>query len=103
MKIRRSLLKDTVAVETYTGSGAYGPVYSSAANVLVNVDSTRRLVRDATGREVVSEASLYVHPDDAAVFVPESRISIGGRTSTVLVANPQTFRGKTICIKVACS
>ena len=103
MKIRRSLLKDSVSVEPYTGSGAYGPVYGTAKTVRVNVDATRRLVRDATGREVVSEASLYVHPDDAASFVPESRLTIGGRVSTVLVANPQTFRGKLVCVKAACS
>ena len=30
MKVRRSLLKDAVAVETYVGDGAYGPVYAAA-------------------------------------------------------------------------
>jgi hypothetical protein len=103
MKIRRSLLKDTVSVQTYTGESAYGPVYAAATSARVNVDATRRLVRNAAGEEVVSEATLYVHPNDAALFVPESRVSIGDRLSTVLGVSVQTFRGSDAFAKVSCS
>lgn len=103
MKIRRSLLKDTVTVETYQGEGAYGAVYAAAVSVRVNVDGTRRLVRDASGAEVIAEATLSVHPSDASLFAPESRLTINGYTSKVINANLQTFRGSTVYLKVACS
>lgn len=103
MKVRRSLLKDTVSVTTYAGDGAYGPVYAAAVNVRCNVDATRRLVRNANGDEAVSEATLAVHPDDAAVFTPESAVTIDGRASRVLASSPQTFRGGTVYLKVVCS
>ena len=103
MKIRRSLLKGTVAVETYTGEGAYGPVYASAVTVPCNLDTTRRLVRNANGEESVSECTLYVHPDNAAAFAAQSRLTVGGRTSTVLAASSQEFRGQAHHTKVACT
>ena len=103
MKVRRSLLKDHVAVGTYSGDGAYGPAYAAAVTVCCNVQAKRRLVRNANGDEVVSEATLQVHPDDAALFVPESNIVIAGRASRVLTASPQTFRGSTVFVEVTCS
>lgn len=110
MKIRRSQLKDTVSVETHSGEGAYGPVYETdgSGNPVVhtirwNYDGTRRLVRGANGEEVVSEGTGQAHPDDAAQFTPESRLTIDGRTSTVLAVNPQTIRGQMHHLKVVCS
>jgi hypothetical protein len=97
------MLKDTVAVESYSGEGAYGPIYAASATVSCNIDGTRRLVRNANGDEVVSEATLHVHPNDAAAFVPESRVTISGRASTVLSVNSQTFRGQAVYAKVTCS
>jgi hypothetical protein len=103
MKIRRSLLKDSVSVEPYAGQGAYGPVYTAPQTVSVALDHTRRLVRNSEGAEVVSEATLYVHPDDEARFPAQSRVTIAGRTSEVLATSPQTMRGQTVLVKVACS
>lgn len=103
MKIRRSMLKDTVTVETWTGEGAYGAAYADPVTIRWNYDGTRRLARNANGEEVVSEGTGQAHPDDAAQFTPESRLTIDGRTSTVLAANPQTFRGQMHHLKVVCS
>jgi hypothetical protein len=102
MKIRRSLLTDTVTVETFSGSGAFGSVVADPVNVKVKADTTRRLVRDADGAEVVSELTLFVHPDDEAKFTPESKLSYSGRTSTVLTVSPQSFRGSMVLVKVTC-
>ena len=93
----------TVAVETWTGEGAYGPVYAASANKTCNVDSTRRLVRNSDGEEVVSEFALHVAPADEAAFVPESRVTIASRVSTVLAVSPKQFRGQVVYVKVACS
>lgn len=111
MKIRRSLLKDLVAVETYTGEGAYGPIFAAPVTVKVNVDQTRRLVRNPAGAEVVSEATLAVHPtprnettgatlDAATLFAPESRVTISGRSAKVISMKPNTIRGRTVYVSV---
>lgn len=93
----------TVAVETWTGEGAYGPLYAASVNKTCNVDSTRRLVRNSGGEEVVSELTLQVAPADEASFVAESRVTIAGRVSTVLAASPKQFKGQVVYVKVACS
>lgn len=103
MMIRKSLLTERVSVETYQGENAYGPVYAKAVTVRAGVEPTRRLVRGLDGEEVVSEMTLYVHPDDAAAFVPESRVTYQGRTSRMLTVSPQILRGSLSFLKVACS
>jgi len=111
VKIRRSLLKDLVAVETYSGEGAYGPIFAAAVTVKVNVDQTRRLVRNAAGDEVVSESTLAVHPqprdeatrlllDARTLFTPESQVTIDGRLAKVIGVKPNTVRGRTVFVKV---
>ena len=102
-KVRRSLLKDTVLVETYVGEGAYGPVYAAAKAVSCNVRMKRRLVKTADGVESVDLPVLTAHPDDAASFTPETRLTIAARASTVLGVEPFTFRGQTSHVEVSCS
>jgi len=111
MKIRRSLLKDLVTVETYSGEGAYGPIFEASVTVKVNVDQTRRLVRNAAGDEVVSEATLAVPPqprhettrallDAVALFTPETRVTISGRAAKVIGVKPNTMRGRIVYVSV---
>ena len=111
MKVRRSLLKDLVSVETYSGEGAYGPIFAAAVTVKVNVDQTRRLVRNTAGDEVVSESTLAVHPqprdeatglllDATTLFTPETRVTIDGRAARVISAKPNTVRGRIVFVKV---
>ena len=111
MKIRRSLLKDLVSVETYSGDGAYGPIFEAPVTVKVNVDQTRRLVRNTAGDEVVSEATLAAHPaprdeatgvslDAVALFAPESAVTIAGRAAKVISVKPNTVRGRIVFLKV---
>jgi hypothetical protein len=111
MKIRRSLLKDLVSVETYSGEGAYGPIFAASVTVKVNVDQTRRLVRNPAGDEVVSEATFAVHPqprdeatgellDVATLFAPESAVTIAGRLAKVIGVKPNTMRGRIVYVSV---
>ncbi len=93
----------TIAVETYSGEGAYGPVYATSAAVTCNVDATRRLVRNANGDEVVSELTLQVAAVDEVKFTPQSRVTVGTRLSTVLAVSPKTFRAQVVYVEVACS
>lgn len=118
MKVRRSFLKDQVAVSTYEGEGSYGPSYADEITVWCNVDETRRLVRDSTGDEVVSEVTLQLHPktrvvpddpsamvgvvDPTVVFTAESQVTVRGRVAKVLTAKPHTIRGQTVMVEVTC-
>lgn len=90
-------------METFAGQGGVGSIYAPAVSVKVNVDTHRRLVRNADGAEEISEMTLTVHPSDEAMFTLKSRLTFRGRKSTVLEVKPQTFRGKTVLVEVACS
>ena len=101
--IPRRLLRDSIAVEAYSGTGAYGPVYAAAVTVRGRVSMTRQLVRNSNGVEVVSEMTLHLHPDDAAPFVPGSRVIIDDRESTVLSVSPHSRPGETVLVGVTCT
>lgn len=77
------LQRHTVEVEAYLGDGAYGPIYAAPVTVRCLIDDTRRLVRNANGDEVTAETTLYVGDLDANI-PPESRVTVNGRTTTVL-------------------
>lgn len=113
MKIRRSLLKQQVTVQTYAGDGATGPVYAPPVTVWAMIDRTRRLVRDTAGREVVSEATLTLHPvsripgggdvDTRTLFTAESLLTLDdGTPSRVITTQPWQIRGVTAAYEVTC-
>lgn len=117
MKIRRSGLKDSVVVRTRTAEGSYGDTFSDPVSVPCIVDETRRVVRDTSGQQVVSEASLQLHPrsrataedgtvteaDPAELFAPESEVTIFGRESRVLAIKRLRMRGYTYAVEVTCA
>jgi len=79
----------TILVEPYEGSGAYGTVYGAPVSVECRVEDVTRLVRSASGDEVVS--STTVACDAGTVIPPESRVTVKGRVTTVLaVSDPST-------------
>ena len=79
------LFMDTVTVETYEGSGAYGDTWADeSAPVPCFRDETRRLVRDEHGVEVVSEATVLAPLTVADQFPPGSRVHMPGRIATVI-------------------
>jgi len=96
------LLRDSISVQAYQGESGVGPIYAAAATVYGRVQMTRELVRDAAGVEVVSEMTLYVSPDDAAKFAPESSVTAGGRTSTVIGVSTHSRPGEAVVTKVVC-
>lgn len=111
MKVRRSMLRDLVTVQTVAGAGAYGGTYAGARTVRCNVDERRRLVRSDSGEETVSETTLQLHPqprdeatgellDAAAVFVAGSLVDVRGRTAQVITCAQLTMRGRTVAVEV---
>jgi hypothetical protein len=87
----------TAVVETLLGTNGYGedtfadPVTldADAGNGCFLVDG-RHLVRTADGEQVISESQLYTKPDNAALFTPNSRVTVNGLTSRVIRANLNT-------------
>lgn len=80
------LLVHTVQVEPLENEGPFGPEYGAAAPVRCFVDDKRRMVRNATGAEVVSESTFYAHLD--TVCPVGSRVTLpSGRVTTALAAS----------------
>ena len=84
----------TAIVETFLGTSGYGedlfdpPVtLSPDTNSGCFLDDTRHLVRSSTGEQMVSESTLYTFPTAAALFVPNSRVTVRGNQSRVIKAN----------------
>ncbi len=100
--VPRHLLRDSVVVEAYSGEGAYGPVLSAAVTVACRASWTRQVVLNADGEEVVSELTLYVHPDDVTPFVPQSVVTIGTYASRVMAVARETRPGETVLYRVTC-
>lgn len=75
-----------VVVEPYSGAGARGPLYGSAATIRALVEIKRRATRGKDGTTVYSEATLRMQltencPDLSRVTLP------GGRVTTVLASS----------------
>ena len=98
----RSLRRDSITVAAYSGEGGDGTLYESPVTVLGKVSYMRQQVRDAAGEETVSEVTAYVHPDDAAPFVPDSRVTVAGYITYVITAGPQGRPGEAVQVKVTC-
>lgn len=98
----RSLRRDSITVEAYSGEGGDGSLYEAPVTVLGKVSYMRQQVRDAVGEEVVSEVTAYVHPDDAAPFTDEARVTVDGRVTYVITAGPQGRPGEAVQVKVTC-
>lgn len=76
------LLVHEATIEPYEGDSATGPIFGDPVTVRCFVDEGRTVVRDDTGRETVSSATLYA-PLDTAVSA-EDRVTVRGRTAEVL-------------------
>jgi hypothetical protein len=76
----------TVTVQTRTGTGGDGDLYAAPVTRDVFLEDSRRLVRSATGEQVVSEPTLYADPADAALFTPDSKVTLPTRDALVIIA-----------------
>lgn len=85
VKIASNLLRDTITIERYAGSGSFTNEYAEAEVVKAHVETTNRLAIDPLGRNARVEAIVYLRPEVAPVPV-DSRITWGGVTFRVLTA-----------------
>lgn len=79
------LLVHTVQVEPFEGEGPFGKEYGEVVPVRCFVDDKRRLVRSATGAEVVSESTFYAPLE--TVCPVDSKVTVNGRETIVLAAS----------------
>jgi hypothetical protein len=79
----------TISVEPYEGTGSHGPIFGTAVSVTCRVEEKVQLVRANTGEEAVSSTTVFC---DSDVVIPvESRVTVNGRSTSVLaVGNPST-------------
>lgn len=76
----------TVTVATRTGTGANGDVYATAVPRDVFLEDSRRLVRSATGEQVISESTVFDDPDQGALYTPDSKVTLPTRVARVILA-----------------
>lgn len=73
----------TVTVETYTGPGPTGPTYAAPVTATGLYDAGLAEQKEPGGVELVERSSFYGSNEDAAKFVPKSRVTYGTRVSYV--------------------
>jgi len=76
------MLPDLITVEPYLGPGAYGPAYGTGVQLRARLEGRRRMVRTATGVDVIGSAVATVRPE--ATVPVESRVTYGANTFEVL-------------------
>lgn len=85
IRIPTFLLRDTITIERYLGSGAYGETYDTAEIVRAHVEPTNQAVIDQAGKQARVEAIVMVRPEVRPIPI-DSRITWGGVTFNVLRA-----------------
>lgn len=86
MDLPAILTPHTVTVEAYRGDSAYGPVYDQATTSRAYVEDKRRLVRDATGRQVAATTTVWL-PLSVGDVPPQSRITVNEVARTALTVD----------------
>lgn len=81
-----ALAGEDIEVEPYLGSGTYGDSYGPPVTVRAIVDDKRKLVRSASGEQVVAETTL-VCPLSSPDIPTDSRVTLRGRTTTVITVS----------------
>jgi hypothetical protein len=71
--IPSSLLRETITLEPFEGSGAYGPIYGAQQTLRARVEGKRRVVRKEDGTDLISSATAFVRP--GVDIATESRVT----------------------------
>lgn len=83
----RGMCRHTIVVEPYAGQDAYGVrVFGSATSYAARVVGQRKIVKDATGKEVVSTITCYIATD--VIVDPRSRVTLPSGTFTGQSSQP---------------
>lgn len=77
------LLRHTVQVEEYQGSGAYGDVYGAAVSVQCLIVDQIKMVRNGQGEEVQSSSSYIAKPGHTPAEGSRVTTNLGHRRTVV--------------------
>lgn len=84
----------TVTVETFSGTSSDGDVFASPVAKKCFREDKTRLIRDATGEQIVSQTTLFGPLSDLAAYVTDSRVTLPSRQSRVIVAMARDSGGR---------
>lgn len=85
-----------VEVRRLIGSGPYGDTFDNDTQILGKLRSGNRLIRDATGAQVVSSSGAAFPVDTDTIPVgSQARLPSGGWRTVIAEARHQTGTGKT--------
>lgn len=87
MRVPRQLLRETITVEDYAGTGARGPVYVAGRPVRASMQQTSRLMSDARGNQITVDILATIRPENGPV-PPESRVTWGSLVFRVAASHP---------------
>jgi len=87
------LLRHRAVIEPYLGDSAGGPLYGPPTPVDCYAEDKRRLVRDASGAEVIAETTLWCPLSTECP--PGSRVIVNGRTTTAITTSRLEFSDAT--------
>lgn len=79
----------TVTVRTRTGSGSNGDVFATGVPVTGYLEDGRKLVRAASGEQVISESTFFTDPSTVATFTVDSQVDLPTRTALVILVKPR--------------
>lgn len=93
MRVPRQLLRESIAVEDFTGAGARGPTYAASRTMRASMQGTSRLENDERGNQVTVDTLATIRPEDGPVPA-QSRVTWGSIVYRVLAsyAVPDTRR-----------
>lgn len=74
MRIPRQVLRDTVTLERFGGSGAMGPLYGAPETLRASFQGTARATSSSDGAVLAVTAAVFIRPEDGPVR-PESRVT----------------------------
>lgn len=92
--ISKRLLPQQVTYAPFLGEGPEGPVYADPMTVPARVQFRNKLIRDTTGIEVISAATIYMQPQAAPPTVG-TLVDLPDGTSRPVIAFAPTVGART--------
>jgi hypothetical protein len=106
MSLDALLSGDTVTLATWRGEGAYGASYDDPIDVECRALYERKMARDATGQDILSELTIYLRPTlpdgrrAVDAFTVGSQVTHEGRQSYVIHAAAHRGMGPPLLVEV---
>lgn len=76
----------TITVRTNLGEGGTGTIWSAPVTVPCFIDGGVKVIRTATGEQLVTSAPVYAPIVHADILTAGSEVTIRGKTSRILAA-----------------